>query len=329
MVVKQRNIRSKSHQEPEYYPIEPPQPVVESIPAPQVLEPLPVQPRKQTSLAKFFFMTVFIFLLLTAAVGGTVWYVTTQLQANRFAGLEEEEEVKEKKPKAPKHEEKKWKNVSQKYKNESSSCVVTIQRKDKFNDENDLKGCGVVIYQGKGSDDQSLILTDYHIAYPDDGSECVLTVKNDSGESVEAYPISAAEKYGLVILAIPNIKGLKPVWQFRSSKGIKTGETVYTLVYSPKSSNFSVLEGTLSSKHYDKESQLDGAVLQHTAAAKEGNSGGPLLDSEGNIIGINTLAFSGGGNSYFAIPIEYLHDKGAWEWFDQNFISIINDIKIQ
>ena len=45
-------------------------------------------------------------------------------------------------------------------------------------------------------------------------------------------------------------------------------------------------------------------VLQISAAINSGNSGGPLLDLNGRVIGINTAGAQGANNIGFAIPID-------------------------
>ena len=46
--------------------------------------------------------------------------------------------------------------------------------------------------------------------------------------------------------------------------------------------------------------------LQINAPNSPGNSGGPVLNSAGEAIGITTAALSGGGDIYFALPIRLL-----------------------
>lgn len=44
-------------------------------------------------------------------------------------------------------------------------------------------------------------------------------------------------------------------------------------------------------------------LIQHTASISNGNSGGPLFDMKGNLIGLNTLGSENGNEIYFAVPI--------------------------
>lgn len=62
----------------------------------------------------------------------------------------------------------------------------------------------------------------------------------------------------------------------------------------------------------DVNSTLQGRVIQHSAAINSGNSGGPLIDKNGAVVGINTMVYHGGSdtitNAYYAIRIKYAKD---------------------
>ncbi|MBT5354550.1 MAG: trypsin-like serine protease [Flavobacteriales bacterium] len=55
----------------------------------------------------------------------------------------------------------------------------------------------------------------------------------------------------------------------------------------------------------NNEEHNDIVFIQHTAPISQGNSGGPLVNSSGRVIGINTLIHSKGENMAFAIPIKH------------------------
>jgi S1-C subfamily serine protease len=92
----------------------------------------------------------------------------------------------------------------------------------------------------------------------------------------------------------------------------------------------SVTAGVVSAVHRDIRSSEESAVykdmIQTDAAINPGNSGGPLVNADGEVIGINTFMFTQGGGSLgmgFAIPIKtalgvaeelflYGHVRGVW-----------------
>jgi S1-C subfamily serine protease len=67
--------------------------------------------------------------------------------------------------------------------------------------------------------------------------------------------------------------------------------------------SFQVTKGVVSNAHFASEERDVGiAYLQHTAAIDPGNSGGPLLDDSGRLLGMNTAKVSGRDNVSLAIP---------------------------
>lgn len=68
--------------------------------------------------------------------------------------------------------------------------------------------------------------------------------------------------------------------------------------------SFQVSEGVVSNAKFGADEDLTGltAFIQHTAAIDPGNSGGPLLDADGVVIGMNTMKIVGRENVGLAIP---------------------------
>ncbi|MFN3078182.1 MAG: S1C family serine protease, partial [Alphaproteobacteria bacterium] len=103
---------------------------------------------------------------------------------------------------------------------------------------------------------------------------------------------------------------------FGSSEGMLVGESVIA-IGAPFGLSHSVSQGIISSKRntITIEGQVHKELIQTDAAINQGNSGGPLVNRRGEVIGINTAiytttgAFSGIG---FAIPaervVEFLDD---------------------
>jgi S1-C subfamily serine protease len=107
----------------------------------------------------------------------------------------------------------------------------------------------------------------------------------------------------LGILAVVGQKGFRAL-KFGSTLAMKPGAKVFA-IGSPLAEelSFTVTQGIVSSRlrHFDGH-----AFLQHDAAISPGNSGGPLLDALGRVVGINTWKIAGASTQglSFAIPIE-------------------------
>ncbi len=82
-------------------------------------------------------------------------------------------------------------------------------------------------------------------------------------------------------------------------------DTVLALGY-PYGMPFTVTEGIVSNP---KQMLSDGIFIQTDAAINPGNSGGPVIDQEGNLVGIATRKFTDADNVGFAIPVCTLHEE--------------------
>jgi V8-like Glu-specific endopeptidase len=88
-----------------------------------------------------------------------------------------------------------------------------------------------------------------------------------------------------------------------NSDTVQVGETVYAV------GNPQGLEGTFSQGIVSSIRQIGSdKLLQITAPISPGSSGGPVLNSKGEVIGVSVATFRGGQNLNFAIPSNYLKD---------------------
>ena len=103
----------------------------------------------------------------------------------------------------------------------------------------------------------------------------------------------------LVILKISG--GGAPTLTFGNSEMVQVGQTVYA------AGNPQGLEGTFSQGIVSSIRELGtDKLLQITAPISPGSSGGPVLNSKGQVIGVSVATFRGGQNLNFAIPSDYL-----------------------
>ncbi|MBI3697341.1 MAG: serine protease [Acidobacteria bacterium] len=103
----------------------------------------------------------------------------------------------------------------------------------------------------------------------------------------------------LVLLRVSTPRSL-PL-SFGNSDAVQVGEPVYAV------GNPQGLEGTFSQGIVSSIREVGSErLLQITAPISPGSSGGPVLDSRGQVIGVSVATFRGGQNLNFAIPSNYL-----------------------
>ncbi|MEK6872465.1 MAG: trypsin-like peptidase domain-containing protein [Nanoarchaeota archaeon] len=115
-------------------------------------------------------------------------------------------------------------------------------------------------------------------------------------------------------LALLKIQGVYPHLEFEGSKNVEIGEKVIA-IGNPLGLSFSVSEGIVSGKNRVGENNLP-AYIQTDAALNPGNSGGPLINTGGKVIGINNFKVQGGEGLGFALESDYI-------------ISGVNEISLQ
>ncbi|NOZ32596.1 MAG: Do family serine endopeptidase [Alphaproteobacteria bacterium] len=155
-------------------------------------------------------------------------------------------------------------------------------------------GSGFVI------DTSGLIATNNHVIA--DADE--IFVFFPDGERVEAELVGADARTDLAVLRITTDRPLKAV-RFGDSDTAEVGDWVMA-VGNPFGLGGSVSLGIVSARNRDIQSGPYDNFIQTDAAINQGNSGGPLFDMNGDVVGINTAIIASGGNSLgvgFAIPI--------------------------
>lgn len=125
----------------------------------------------------------------------------------------------------------------------------------------------------------------------------------NESESYDATVVGTDTYTDLAVLKIEK-DGLTPA-TLGNSNNVKVGEFVMA-VGNPLGMDYSVTSGIVSA--IDREVESDGTsftAIQTDAAINSGNSGGALVNANGEVIGINTLKFAGTGveGIGFAIPI--------------------------
>jgi serine protease Do len=161
----------------------------------------------------------------------------------------------------------------------------------------ELKGLG----SGMIIDTQGHILTNHHVA----GGATKIDVLLSDGHRYPAKLVGTDPKTDLAVIQIASKEALPHVTLGDSDK-VEVGEWVVAIGH-PRGLDQTVTQGIISAKHRrgitDPGSYQD--FLQTDAAINPGNSGGPLLNLQGEVIGVNAAIASESGGSEgigFAIP---------------------------
>lgn len=166
------------------------------------------------------------------------------------------------------------------------------------------------VYKINGN--KAYILTNNHVV--DVNGKSSVRVIFTNGEEVEVEVEGADEYSDLAVLSVAADK-VVAVAEIGKSEDVRLGDTVFTLG-APLDTEYywSVTRGVVSGKDRMVEVSLDNSntsdyvmkVLQTDAAINSGNSGGPIANSNGEVIGITNmkLVSSGVEGIGFAIPIE-------------------------
>src|SRR6185503_13286589 len=148
-------------------------------------------------------------------------------------------------------------------------------------------------------DPSGIVVTNYHVA----GKADSITVTLSDGRKLPAKLLGGDEKTDLAVLKVESDKALPSV-QFGDAAKIKVGQPVMA-VGNPFGLGGTVTTGIVSARGRDIQSGPFDDYIQTDAAINRGNSGGPLFDMDGKVVGINTAIFSPTGGSIglgFAIP---------------------------
>jgi len=183
-------------------------------------------------------------------------------------------------------------------------ATVTIQNYQKKKISSSGSG---FIY--RKDDNYGYIMTNHHVI--DKAEKLVITLSTD--EQIEGTVLGSDQYLDLAVVRIDK-KHVSQIATLGSSENSEVGDTIFT-VGTPVGYEYrgSVTKGTLSGKNRMVSVSVTSSedwimkVLQIDAAINPGNSGGPLLNINGEVIGINSLklvedTIEGMG---FAIPIEY------------------------
>jgi serine protease Do len=148
-------------------------------------------------------------------------------------------------------------------------------------------------------DAAGIVVTNNHVISEADEVHVIL---ND-GTRLKAEVIGRDQKIDLAVLKVTPTKPLKAV-NFGDSDKLRLGEWVIA-IGNPFMLGGTVTAGIVSARNRDINSGPYDNYIQTDASINRGNSGGPLFNLEGEVIGVNTAIISPSGGSIgigFAVP---------------------------
>ena len=181
-------------------------------------------------------------------------------------------------------------------------------------------------------DKDGTIVTNNHVI--EDADQ--ITVKLNSGEEYTAKLVGADPKTDIAIIRIKTKKKLVAL-KFGNSDASRVGDWVVT-IGSPFGLGGTVTAGIISAYNRDINAGLYDDYIQTDSPINPGNSGGPMVNLQGQVIGINTAIYSPSGASSgigFAIPsnlakhiITQLRTKGtvARGWLGVAFQPLTSEL---
>jgi serine protease Do len=189
----------------------------------------------------------------------------------------------------------------------------TLESGKKITEE--VVGSGVIISP------EGEVLTNWHMVDKVVEARCLLY----DGRAMDAQVVGSDKDSDLALirLKVPAGSGELPHAELGDSTKLKEGDFVMAMG-APWGLNRSVSIGIIScTRRFLPNNSQYSLWLQTDAAISPGNSGGPLVNTEGQVVGINTLAILRGGDMGFAIPSETIRvilpqlketGKVPWSW---------------
>ncbi|WP_201587645.1 Do family serine endopeptidase [Psychrobacter jeotgali] len=148
------------------------------------------------------------------------------------------------------------------------------------------------------------MLTNHHVV---EGADKITVTLNDRTE-LDATLVGSDERSDVAVLKV--VGSQFPALPIGDSNNIKVGEPVLA-IGSPFGFDYSASAGIVSAKSRSFSRETSVPFIQTDVALNPGNSGGPLFNQRGEVVGINSRIFSGTGGYMglsFSIPIDAAMD---------------------
>lgn len=196
----------------------------------------------------------------------------------------------------------------------TADSVVNVSNLKKTKGIFDMDATEVQAGMGSGLvwDTAGHIVTNYHVV---EGGDAFIVAFREDKKQYRAKLVGGDPKNDLAVLQLDEVpKNLKAI-QKGDSKSLLVGQKALA-IGNPLGLDHTLTTGSVSA--LDRKIKGYGGVsingmIQTDASINPGNSGGALLDSQGRLIGINTMIFNAGGSQAsaglgFAIPVNIVKD---------------------
>jgi len=157
-------------------------------------------------------------------------------------------------------------------------------------------------------DEAGNVVTNNHVV----GGTAELVIRLSTGEAIAADIVGTAPSYDLAVIRLRNAQAIPRPVAIGSSADLKVGQFAFA-IGNPFGLDQSLTFGVISALHRrlpTSSGHQISNVIQTDAAVNPGNSGGPLLDSSGRVVGVTTAIISPSGSNAgigFAIPIDIVN----------------------
>mgnify|MGYP002624120057 CR=1 FL=1 len=177
----------------------------------------------------------------------------------------------------------------------------------------DSMGTGFVI---SSIEDEHLLLISLHVVGTSRRCRVTSRLGRSARAKVVGYPKDDEVDLALVLVETHGLETMGRIGRFRD---VRVGQAAVAIGH-PLGLDYTVTSGIVSAKR-------DGRELQTSAPISPGNSGGPLIDRSGRVIGVNTRIIdpAAGQSLAFATRADLVLDADAWD-FHQDIDDLLSRI---